>query len=177
MALLAEELVEEWLNRQGFFTIRGIKLGVQEMDILAIKLHANSVECRHVEVQASVHPVSYIAKVPKEVQKSTGRSSGSAKHRTMDELEHSVKEWIEHKYHMKMKDKLRISLVDARWSFELVVHHVKHPDELDAIKRHGVRVYLLSQIVNDLRTNAKKQPIRAAGGADFVDLVLLEDNK
>ncbi len=26
MALLAEELVEEWLNRNGFFTIRGIKV-------------------------------------------------------------------------------------------------------------------------------------------------------
>jgi len=25
MALLAEELVEEWLNRQGFFTIRGLR--------------------------------------------------------------------------------------------------------------------------------------------------------
>lgn len=36
MALLAEELVEEWLNRNGFFTIRGIKLGVQEIDLLAI---------------------------------------------------------------------------------------------------------------------------------------------
>ena len=27
MALLAEEVVEEWLNRQGYFTIRGIRLG------------------------------------------------------------------------------------------------------------------------------------------------------
>lgn len=27
MALLAEEIVEEWLNRQGYFTIRGVKVG------------------------------------------------------------------------------------------------------------------------------------------------------
>ena len=33
MALLAEELVEEWLNRHGYFTIRGVKLGVHEMDL------------------------------------------------------------------------------------------------------------------------------------------------
>lgn len=32
MALLAEELVQEWLNRAGFFTIRGVRLGVHEMD-------------------------------------------------------------------------------------------------------------------------------------------------
>jgi len=30
-------LVEEWLNREGFFTIRGVKHGVDEMDLLAIK--------------------------------------------------------------------------------------------------------------------------------------------
>lgn len=35
MALLGESLVEEWLNREGFFTIRGVKHGVGEMDLLA----------------------------------------------------------------------------------------------------------------------------------------------
>ena len=33
MVLIAEEVVEEWLNQQGFFTIQGIRLGVKEMDI------------------------------------------------------------------------------------------------------------------------------------------------
>ena len=37
MSLLAEEVVEEWLNRNGYFTIRGIKVGVDEIDILAIR--------------------------------------------------------------------------------------------------------------------------------------------
>ena len=35
MALLAEALVEEWLNRTGYFTIRGIKAGNDEIDLLA----------------------------------------------------------------------------------------------------------------------------------------------
>ena len=55
MALLAEELVEEWLNRQGYFTIRGAKVGVGEMDLLAVKPTDGGVECRHVEVQASTN--------------------------------------------------------------------------------------------------------------------------
>jgi hypothetical protein len=38
MALLAEELVEEWLNRTGYFTIRGLKLGVHEVDLLAVHI-------------------------------------------------------------------------------------------------------------------------------------------
>jgi hypothetical protein len=73
MALLAEELVEEWLNRRGYFTIRGVKLGVHEIDLLAIRPSASGLECRHLEVQASVRPVSYITRVPKDVQKATGR--------------------------------------------------------------------------------------------------------
>jgi hypothetical protein len=37
VALLAESLVEEWLNRQNFFTIRGVKHGIDEIDLLAIR--------------------------------------------------------------------------------------------------------------------------------------------
>ena len=39
MAKLAESIVEEWLNRQGFFTIHGIKFGNHEIDVLAGKKH------------------------------------------------------------------------------------------------------------------------------------------
>jgi hypothetical protein len=61
MALLAEQLVEEWLNCQGYFTIRGAKLGVQEIDLLAVRpMGKGKLECRQIEVQASVRPVSYI---------------------------------------------------------------------------------------------------------------------
>ena len=70
MALLAEEIVEEWLNRQGYFTIRGIKMGVHEIDLLAVKWLGNGkTECRHIEVQASMRPVSYISRVPKKNKK------------------------------------------------------------------------------------------------------------
>lgn len=97
MAILAEEIVEEWLNRKGYFTIRGIKLGVHEIDLLAIKVTPGGVERRHLEVQSSMRPVSYLTKVPKDVQKRTGRASASAKTRTSQELRESVREWIEQK--------------------------------------------------------------------------------
>lgn len=35
MALVAETFAEEWLNRQGYFTIRGVKTGPGETDLLA----------------------------------------------------------------------------------------------------------------------------------------------
>lgn len=39
MALLAEQLVEEWLNRQGYFTIRCIKIGVH-VDLINVGTEA-----------------------------------------------------------------------------------------------------------------------------------------
>jgi hypothetical protein len=36
LALFAEALVEEWLNRKGYFTIRGVKVGNSEIDLLAV---------------------------------------------------------------------------------------------------------------------------------------------
>ena len=60
MALLDEQLVEEWLNRKNFFTMRGIKSGVDEIDLLAIRPTQKGVECWHEEVQISYRPVGYI---------------------------------------------------------------------------------------------------------------------
>lgn len=53
MALLAEEILEEWPNHLGYFTIRGVRSGVGEIDLLAIRPGDGGIECRHAEVQAS----------------------------------------------------------------------------------------------------------------------------
>jgi hypothetical protein len=95
--------MEEWLNRQGYFTIRGIKVGVHEMDLLAIRITATGLECRHLEVQASMRPVSYITRVPLAVQKATGRSATSSKTRVDDELREGVREWIAKKFDHEAK--------------------------------------------------------------------------
>jgi hypothetical protein len=69
MSLLAEVVVEEWLNRQGYFTIRGVKLGNDEIDILAIRPLANgTIERRHIEVSVSTNPISYFSPLPRMVK-------------------------------------------------------------------------------------------------------------
>ena len=98
MALLAEELVEEWLNRQGYFTIRGVKVGVGEMDLLAVKPTDGAVECRHVEVQASTNAISYVAGLTKRLRETTGRAANSAKQRTREEQEECVAAWVQKKF-------------------------------------------------------------------------------
>ena len=171
MALLAEELVEEWLNRQGYFTIRGIKLGVNEIDLLAIRCSHGKIECRHIEVQASVNPVSYITKVPKEVSKSTGRASTSAKTRGIQELEIGVAEWVTKKFDNPRKVKIRNSLAYGEWTRELVINKVKHPEEIDLIKSKGVTIHNLDKIVAELKS--QKLKLEGASGTHLVQLITI----
>jgi hypothetical protein len=168
MALLAEEMVEEWLNRQGYFTIRGIKMGVQEIDLLAVQWQMDgTAKCRHVEVQASMRPVSYISRVPKEEQKA-GRAANSAK-RSDEELIQGVAEWVEKKFRRSDKKALMAKLWNGEWSSELVVNVVKSEQELKLIADHGIKIHSLSDIVSSL---AKERfVIGSAAGGDIVDLI------
>ena len=169
MALLAEELVEEWLNRQGYFTIRGIRVGVHEIDLLAVRSASQGLDCRQIEVQASVRPVSYLTRVPKTVQKETGRAAGSAKARDDNELRQDIREWIDKKYDHPAKMRVRKGLTAGPWSRELVVHQVKHSRELELIQGSGFAVLRLEDILIQLKTGGLL--LEGAAGSHFVDLV------
>ena len=172
MALLAEEIVEEWLNRHGFFTIRGVKLGVHEMDLLAVRLSKEGLECRQVEVQVSIRPVSYISRVPKEIQRATGRAASSAKVRTVDELRMGVQEWIEKKFESRDKRRVRALLAPGHsWTRELVIHEVKYPQEVELFEVAGIRIHQLGDIVAELGNG--KLLVEGAAGAHLIDLVSL----
>lgn len=169
MALLAEELVEEWLNRQGFFTIRGIKLGVHEIDLLAIRPTNQGLVCRHVEVQASVRPVSYISRLPRAVQKATGRAPASAKARDESEISQGVREWIEKKFDHREKIRIRNQLSPGPWSRELVIHIVKYEAEVSLFEAQGITVHRLSKIISDMKRG--RLMLEGAAGAHLLDLV------
>lgn len=175
MALLAEEIVEEWLNRQGYFTIRGIRSGVQEIDLLAVKINAAGIERRHVEVHCSMRPVSYVTKVPKSVQKATGRKGASAKTRGPDELRQGVREWILKKYEMKVKRDLMQQLCPGEWTRELVINKAKHPEEVTEIEGQGVSIHYLVDIVRQM--TAGHFIIDRAVSGDFVDMVNLTEEE
>ena len=172
MALIAEEVVEEWLNQQGFFTIRGIKLGVHEMDILAVKLAGAEADLRHYEVHASINAVSYISSVPKDIQKRTGRRPSSSKLRTSEEIAVGVGEWIEKKFLHPRKDKLRQQLFPGRWSYFFVVNEFKHPEEIEEFERSQVTILRLRDILDSLKDSSRRT--YSASGKDLVDLMLMD---
>ena len=168
MALLAEEIVEEWLNRQGYFTIRGIKVGVHEIDLLAVKYHEDGKpECRHIEVQASMRPVSYISRVPKKEQKTGVTKTGAS--RNAEGIIVAFGGWVETKFRRPDKKALMAALWNSQWSSELVVNVVKSEEELKLIAGHGIRILRLADIVSSLANDSF--PVSSACGADIIDLI------
>ena len=172
MALLAEEIVEEWLNRQGYFTIRGIKVGADEIDILAIRpLPDGKHECRHIEVQVSINPISYITKVPAAIRKATGRGAHNAKKRDVAQLTQGVHEWTEAKFNSPHKVEIRNRLCPGSWTKELVIGTIKYEQELELLRQAGITLHRLKDVLSEMAV--KRAIVTSAAGGALFDLMLL----
>ena len=153
MALLDEQLVEEWLNRQNFFTIRGIKCGVDEIDLLAIRPTPEGLECWHVEVQISYRPVGYIG------------GDTSARKRTPDQLRAGVMQWVEKKFTSLRKIQRRNEILPgAQWRNFLVHAVLKDETELPLMQALGVELIPYRQVLLDLCNDSKSSSSSAASG-------------
>jgi len=170
MALLAEALVEEWLNRQGFFTIRGSRSGNAEIDLLAVR-HApgGSPDAFHVEVQVSFRPVGYISRPSKNLRKALAIGTGAAT-RTPAQVAACANDWARRKF----SDPPKVAIRDSgwpglAWRFALVHGVVKDQDELSAIAQNGVRLIdfdgVLASLVRDGPAGG------AAAGGDMAALL------
>ena len=172
MALLAETLVEEWLNRRRFFTIRGVRQGVDEIDLLAVRYReAQQPEAWHVESQVSFRPIGYITPLARELARELGKKSTSVFRRTDQQLEQCVAAWVSKKFHAQRKLAARESLwPGADWQFVVVHGTVKYPAELDVIAAQGVTLLPLSTILQELCTVGSSLFTGTAGG-DLAELI------
>lgn len=176
MALQAETLVEEWLNKNGYFTIRGIREKLNEIDFLAVKNNGDAGwEYIHCEVQVSVRPVAYISKLTKSQMEELGvKSKTSAKARNSENIKDSVKAWIELKYTSDKKKRLRDTVVgEADWKYWFVHGKVKDIHELDSIRNEGVKIVPFKDILNELTLNTTEHSFAAASAGDLIELIRL----
>lgn len=151
MALLDEQLVEEWLNRQNFFTIRGLKTGVDEIDLLAVKHGATANECWHVEVQVSFRPVGYVG------------GDTNARKRTDEELRAGVEQWVDKKFTSPRKIAKRDTVLpDAQWKYVFVHGVLRDEQELAHMQQLGVRLISYKQVLTELRDDDSTQSSSAA---------------
>ena len=168
MALLAESLVEEWLNRDGYFTIRGIKHGNGEMDLLAVRPEANGITGRHVEVTVSFRPIGYITP---ERDADTGRKGSYVRKRTPEQVDIFARAYVDSKFRASDKEQLRARLwPSVNWSFHLVHGVVRYPDELKIFAREGVTCHPFHQLLSDLERRDGRSFSGSAGG-DLAEIV------
>jgi hypothetical protein len=165
MSKLAESVVEEWLNRQGFFTIRGVKRGLSELDLVAVRCEPNGkVVAWHVEVQVSFRPVGYVT------------PPANARKRTPDEMAASVEAWAKKKFLADSKRKLREQLwPGAKWSLHFVHGLVRDPWELMLIRERGILLHPLDDVLESLCGAAPNHFSGSAGG-DIAELVRFYEN-
>lgn len=157
MALLAEQLVQEWLNSQGYLTLRGVRVGYGEIDLLAVRQAGETVERRHIEVQASAAPIGYIT------VKGAKRVSDTA-------LRRGVAAWVEKKFDRPPIAAMRQRVWRGAWTREVVLYQVRHAEELALIESHGVIVHRLADLAPRIGRGAL---LRTSHGQDLVELVRL----
>ena len=146
MALIDEQLVEEWLNRQNFFTMRGIKSGIDEIDLLAIRHNADTTtDYWHTEVQVSYRPIGYIG------------GDSNARKRTEQEIRDGVMQWVDKKFKsMRKIDRRNDILPNANWRYLLVHGEVKDVAELEIMKELGVDLLPYKQVLLELCADKSK---------------------
>lgn len=171
MALLAESLVDEWLNRQGFFTVRGIRHGHDEIDLLGVRPTNEGLEAWHVEVQASFRPMGYIAPVTDTIAKRFPVPPKSAKKRPQEILEDCAKAWVLSKFARESKQKIRDKAwPNLKWRFFLVHARSRWPAELEAIGNSGVELIPLFRVLEELRHDSARG-IRGGAATDLSEII------
>lgn len=151
MALLDEELVEYWLNNQGFFCMRGIKTGLGEIDFLAVRPTDGTFECWHVEVQVSFRPVGYLG------------GDTNARKRGETELADGIEHYIHKKFTSDAKVAKRESLLpNADWQYKLVLAELKDESEIGLLQQRRIDVIRYSEVIAQLES-AKSQVNSTAG--------------
>lgn len=159
MSLLDEQLVDEWLNRQHFFTMRGIKCGIDEIDLLAIRHKDGASEFWHVEVQISYRPVGYIG------------GDTNARKRTDDEIKTGVEQWVAKKFTSEKKTEKRNSISpNTKWRYILVHAVLKDEKELEYMKELGVELIPYKTVLKELRDVTTHQSSSVA--SNFTDILI-----
>jgi hypothetical protein len=171
MALLAESLVDEWLNRQGFFTIRGIRHGNDEIDLLGVRPGDAGLEAWHVEVQVSFRPIGYISPVTSDINKRFLATPRSAKKRPSHIVEECAIAWVNSKFKRDRKVVAREQAwARLAWKYFFVHGIVREEYELAVIERHGVTLVPFHDVLAQLKHSAAGG-LRGGAGTDLSEIV------
>lgn len=143
---LIESIVASWFNAKGYFVIQNLKVGVYEVDLLAIKLNEfqKIEDAVHVEIQCSSNPIGYIG------------GSTSAKKRSFDEIEQGVMAYIEKKFEHPKTKKVIASIFGQSYRRLFVCGNLKDETTIEFFKKHDVEVVRVWEIFDDVKKHNEK---------------------
>jgi hypothetical protein len=171
MALLAESLVDEWLNRKGFFTVRGLKHGVDEIDLLGVRPTTTGLEGWHVEVQASFRPIGYISPIANEDLDGFAKSKASAKRRSPEVIKSAAQAWVNKKFLSPSKKAAReAAWPGLPWKHVLVHAVVREPAELAHFSDLGIQTLALHLLLSEL-AHSQASGMRGGAGTDLSEII------
>lgn len=154
MAHLDEQLVEQWLNKNKFFTIQGLKSGNDEIDFLAIRLlDDGGVEYKHVEVQVSFRPIGFVCGLPLATKEQVDVQAG-------------VDAWIHKKFLSPRKVQLREMYAprNAKWEFVLVHGEMKHSIESEIFQKSIIQLVPYKSVLSELSSEVAHVTSSPANG-------------
>lgn len=156
MSDLIADVVGEWLCLKGHFVIRGLRVGQNEIDVLAVKPRDGRVaEAAHYEVSVGVAPVGYLGE-------------RNARRQTEAEVRKSVARFVAKKYTNANTVKLIERLVGKRYDRYFVTGNRKHEMEVVALKEHGVKVIPVTQVLRELRDLKGRRKARKGNAPEFL---------
>lgn len=136
----AEEVVRCWHYENGFFTLQNRKVGLKEIDMLAINPHTQ--EMRHVEVKVATNPIGAVRlRGPMRFSKLSlaDRVEEYAREK-FERVSARVVELLNSKDYTKM---LVLGRINTRYDDPLLV--------VKEFEKHAIRVMYFDELVGELR--------------------------
>lgn len=165
MSKLAEILVIEYLNREGYTTAQSVKKGHGEWDILALQRMPKKTIAKHFEVQVSFDPVSYL-------------SNSNAKKRSPEAVESDMDKWIKKKYEHNYIREIRKKFYPGSWKYGLIHGKLKDQRELDILlSRDNFVTIDFFDIIESLCSAHPKNLPFTAEGKDLVEIIRYVRNR
>ena len=140
MTDIFEEIVSHWLFSQGYFVINNLKVGVNEIDILAVKIEKGMVVKKlHIEVQCSSNPIGYIG------------GNSSAKIRSKKEIEQGVNGYVHKKFYSPKIKKVVESLLGDNYDKWFICGVLKDGTTIEIFKKHQIKVKRIWEIIDEFK--------------------------
>jgi Holliday junction resolvase-like predicted endonuclease len=153
---LIEEVVAHWLFSKGYFLMNNLRVGANEIDLLAAKIYEGGiVERIHIEIQCSTTPVGYIG------------GSRSAKKRSETDLKKGVSAYIQKKF-LQKKDVVE-SFLGKEYERWFICGRLKDESGItvEAFRKQEVKVIRVWDLLGEYLKiiGDKKKFFRTAQGA------------